>query len=87
MIEGIRNWFSKILFGKLSVSMQKKETVVKTSLYLTFLMALIGLIAIIFAFVDIHVWSKDTGRVILVPRDKIITINGQQYLPIRLTEL
>jgi hypothetical protein len=47
-------------------------------------MALAAIIAVIFAYVDIHVWSRE-GHVILIPKEKIVTINGSHYIPIKVT--
>lgn len=49
----------------------------------TFFVAVLALILVILAYVDIHVWSRPaSGEVILVPERRIVTIEGRQYIPI-----
>ena len=65
-------------------SWKKKSQLVLLVVKITFIMALIALIAVFFAFIDIHYWSKPSGAVILIPKDKIIEIQGRTYIPIKL---
>jgi len=50
---------------------------------ISFILSCIAIIAVIFAYIDIHVWSKE-GHVLLVPQNRLVTIQDQIYIPIKI---
>ena len=45
-----------------------------------------AIVAIVFIFVDIHVWSQPArSDTILVPTDKLVQFNGKFYIPVQFT--
>jgi hypothetical protein len=81
---GAKNWLSAKACQAFSVeSWRQKSRYFAIILAVTFFMALVGIIAVIFAYIDIHVWSKQ-GELIMVPQSKMVEINGNLYIPIKL---
>ena len=53
-------------------------------LCITFVMALSAIIAVIFAYIDIHVWSKNNKEhVYFVSQDHLVNIDGEMYIPVK----
>jgi uncharacterized membrane protein len=83
-MERVKNWIANKFHTMFSYDQwKKKSNLFATILGITFLMALTALVAVVFAYVDIHVWSRQ-GQVILVSQDKLVDINGHLYIPIKL---
>jgi len=79
-----KEWFVQKFYTLFSVeTLHRKSQLVVLVLKITLLIAVVSLIGVIFAYIDIHVWSKK-GSVILVPKEKIIEINGLLYIPIKI---
>jgi hypothetical protein len=75
------------LFKNLKYSIQKKSKLIISLLFITFFLAVSAIIAVIFAFIDIHFWSNCNSKspsTQFVPFDKIVVMNGQQYVPIQI---
>lgn len=62
--------------------LKQQSRLFATALVVTFIIAVTGLVAVIFAYVDIHVWSKQT-EFILVPQSQLVKIDGEYYIPIK----
>lgn len=79
-----KQWFKGICYDLFNMdNWKRKSDLAIGMLILTFFMALIALIAIVLAYVDIHVWSKQ-GEVVLIPQQHVVEINGRHYIPIKL---
>lgn len=94
MLSRAKTWVVNTCWDLFSMEkiMQKSQTFAWV-LGLTFFMSLIALIAVIFAYIDLHVWypqammdkaGPSQGPVIMVPREKLVYINGRTYIPIKL---
>ena len=58
MISRVKNWVSNKFYGMFSMEQWKKKSkLFATILGITFIMALIAIIAVIFAYIDIHIWA------------------------------
>ena len=85
MFAEIRSWVVNKCWSAFSIeTWKKKSQLVVTLLKITFVISVISLIAVIFAYIDIHVWSKPSGSVVLVPKETLVEINGALYIPIKL---
>lgn len=81
----VKNWCVNKCWSAFGIDkFKKKSQMIVLVLGITFIMALAAVVAVIFAYIDIHVWSRD-GHVILVPKNRIVTINGALYIPIKIT--
>ncbi len=84
MLSDLRGWVVQKCWSWFHIDFwQQKSRLLILVVKVTFVMALVTLIGLIFAYIDIHVWSKQ-GSVILVPHEKIVEINGAQYIPIKI---
>lgn len=84
MLASVKNWcIDKCWYAFGIDKFKKKSQTVVIVLGITFLLALAAVIAVIFAYIDIHVWSRK-GHVILVPQERLVTINGNLYIPIKI---
>jgi hypothetical protein len=75
----------KFIFEKLKNIWKKKSNFFWVLLLFIFVFSIIGLIAVIFAYIDVHIWSKtDTSSIIFIPKENIVKINNNWYIPIKL---
>lgn len=63
--------------------LRSKSQLFAVALVVSLVLSSISLIMVIFAYIDIHVWSKQ-GEVVLVPQEQLVNINGNIYIPIKI---
>jgi hypothetical protein len=84
MISRAKNWVVNTCWDWFSMEkLQQKSRLFAVVLGITLLLSIIAIIGLIFAYIDIHVWSRE-GHVILVPEERIVQINGRHYIPIKI---
>jgi len=84
MFARTKNWVVNKCWDWFSLDKWKqKSQAFAVVLGITFMLSVVALVAVIFAYIDIHVWSRE-GHVILVPKERVVTINGHLYIPIKI---
>lgn len=84
MLSHTKDWIVNICWKWFSIEkLQKKSRLFAVVLGVALLLSIVAIIGLILAYVDIHIWSRE-GHVILVPRERIVKINGRHYIPIKI---
>jgi len=83
---GVKEWLIQSCWSAFSLEYWKhKSQAAMKYLTITFILSCIAIIGVIFAYIDIHVWSKK-GSVVLVPANALVEIQGQTYIPIKMLD-
>jgi hypothetical protein len=78
----IRDNLIQYFLGDLKVAVKRKTKIMVTCLIITFIISLLGLAAAIFSFVYSN--FSQSGKVVIIPKNKVIIINNQEYIPVKL---
>ena len=84
MLRQCKDWLVDRCWHAFSIDEWKKKSQSWFLMFkITFVIAVLALVGVLLAFVDIHYWQKHQPT-ILVPHEQIVEINGQLYIPIKI---
>jgi hypothetical protein len=75
----VKSWITNSLFSGVKSQLQSTSRLIFMLIFFTFVISLIGLISSIIA-----ISSTKSGSVVLIPKENVIMINNQEYIPIKL---
>jgi len=79
-----KSWVVDTCWNMFSMEkMKQRSQLFAIVLGITLLLTIISLIAIAVTYVEMHVW-RSNSEYVLVPREKLVTIDGNMYIPIQL---
>ena len=79
VLTSVTQWCTDKLFGSWTTQLHRKSQWAMASIAVTFVMALAGLIMACFYW-----FPEPKQKINLIPYNSIVTINGSQYIPIKL---
>ena len=78
----VKSWITSKCWNALSMDKWKKRSQTYIILLgVSFVLSIIAIVSVFLNYVNMKQWST---AVVLVPRDKIIEINGASYIPIKM---
>lgn len=85
MLEGAKAWFVNHVWNAFSMDKWKKRSqTFSVIIGVAFILSVVAIMVSIYTQFSVRQWSDSASAVVLVPRDRVVQINGASYIPIKM---
>lgn len=84
MLEGAKAWFVNHIWNAFSMEKWKKRSqTFSVIIGVAFILSVVAILVAVYTQISMRHWSTGSS-IVLVPREKIVQINGASYIPIKM---